>query len=258
MGKQINLINCINPQHADSTPSMAVYDHGGAKLQVYCFGCHYHAWVNPTDIELINIKKENSKRVDVAVESADHTNLVAQFFLDRNFEEDRIPWGRLRMGDENWRWIDGETYIDKAIKLKPRPYMEWDLYDESFNVRGVQRRYLDDGKPKTRYYPDKGGNYADVAWTSIGYSALHITESWIDAQWVTQYRLGQTMTILGTNPNKIKDNIYTWAKEYRIIHLWFDGDTPGIRCANQIMYWCGFHDVKCVNHTKEGKKVYEL
>lgn len=273
MGKRIALINCISPRHTDSTPSMAVYDQGQDKLQVFCFGCGYHAWVYPTEIDLTNPQEDRPRSTVLPTsEPADHKQLVTQFFLDRNFKENKIPWGSIRMGNEV-RPVSNYPE-SRSISVYKRPYMEWDLLDKYWIVRGIQRRYLDDGKPmqpnkvgacqrklsKTKYIP-VNGEYADVAWTFITkrwYDALHITESWIDAHWVKQHQVGDVMTILGTNPDKIKDKIYQWSKEYETIHLWFDGDSPGIRCAEQILFWCIFQRGECVNHTKEGKKVYEL
>lgn len=256
MGKRIALVQCINPRHNDSTPSMAVYEQGEDKLQVYCFGCGYHAWVSPDEVELNTHRtifdNGEPKEDGTLTEPADHRQLVTQFFLDRNFKQENIPWGSITMGNE-WNM------------LFDRPFMQWDLLDENLLVHGKQRRYLDTGTPKTKYIP-MNGKYADVAWINSNehwlcdgrLRELNICESWVDSQWVNTITDSNNMTILGTNPDKIKHKIYDWSKQYDTIHLWFDGDDPGIRCANQIMYWCSMHNLECVNHTEKGKKVYQL
>ena len=65
------------------------------------------------------------------------------------------------------------------------------------------------------------------------------------------------LTILGTNPGKVKELIYGWANRYNEIILWFDGDEPGIKCAEQISNWCLIYQVDVTSVMTEGKKVYE-
>ena len=224
MGKRIGLVQCINPQHNDSTPSMAVYEHGQDKLQVFCFGCKYHAWVTPDKIDF-NQKNYTSSGSSVGdkqwvnyaiVTPVDHKELVTQFFLDRNFKENDIPWGQIEMGNELTTSVDWD-YSNGRYGYRERPYMQWSLYSAASQLLGFQRRYLDDRKPKTKYLPTKSGRYADVAWINSYYTVnLHICESWIDAQWVRKQNEASVMTILGTNPDKIKHMIYDWSKEYDI------------------------------------------
>jgi len=204
MGKRIALINCINPQHQDSTPSMAVYEHprkGGSgqdKLQVFCFGCKFHAWVTPDQIDLKPKEDIPGFKPKYEVQHADHTELITQFFLDRNFKKEDIPWSSLEMGNEVHPLPSplGDTpgTIKPVLRQSSRPYMEWNLYDYKFNVVGKQRRYLDAKQPKTRYIQVGELPYPQIAHLSKHWFGdyehdvrnLHLCESWVDAVWVSR------------------------------------------------------------------------
>jgi len=256
MGQQVGLTHCINPAHDDSTPSMAVYDHGKGKLQVFCFGCQYYGWVDKHEIDVVP-PAQGKKNMHLVTEAADHHDLVKEFFLVRNFEVEYIPWGHLSMGDER--------HTEKLIQ-RPRPYMEWYLYDQEFNVTGVQRRYLDEETPKTRYLQVNDLPYPRVTWLyrTGNPSVLHIAESWVDGQWLyngaedTFKQNVDVLSILGTTAADVKPYLYQWSRYYELgLVLWFDGDEPGINCARKIQRWASDFHLKVTSNIIEGKKVYE-
>lgn len=262
VGKLLGVTRCVNPAHNDSDPSMAVYDHGKDKYQVFCFGCKHHGWVSPDEVDLAISLPSPKRDYTYLTVNEDQTEPIIKFFLDRNFQELNIPWGSIDMGVELQEQSDNPHAM--KYKICSRPYMEWDLYNYRFNSMGRQRRYLDNRKPKTRYFPGGNGNYAEVAYIDLGdpgARALHICESWIDAHWVDIYqadKCDEVMTILGTQSNKIDTHLYNWSKKYRQIHLWFDGDLPGIDCSHDLFRKICEFDSSVYNHTNHGKKVYEL
>ena len=262
MSNRIALLQCINPSHRDSTPSMAVHDHslnpgkavdGKDKLQVFCFGCKFYAWVTREELNLNPTNRLFKRKFINEVIGADNTDLITKFFIDRNFDRKDIPWGELSMG------------IESQVDLYLRPFMEWDLYNYRFNPMGKQRRYLDKSKPKTRYLPGPNGNYASIAWINLGEPgprSLYICESWIDAQWVNVYIADQSdsvMSLLGTNSKKILPKLYTCSKKYGAIYLWFDGDGPGLECES-ILYkqLCEYENCSVFKRSVMDHKVYEL
>lgn len=266
MAKRVGLTQCINPQHRDSTPSMAVYDHGKEdKLQVFCFGCKFHAWVTP---EQVPVNKEDKgakdKPVPIVTYGDNQTvkEQVDQFFKDRNI---KTPWHLIKWGTES------PPYFSSSFSQ--RPFIEWDLLSSNGIVKGSQRRYLDDKTPKTKYFPDKEGNYAKEAWVKFNYTyvannprykwpvttTLAICESWVDAVFVNQ-RLTDVdvMTILGTDTKHIESRLYDLNILYDEIWLFFDGDNPGWKAGNHMTGAGHLSDVRVQNYIVDGKKVYEL
>lgn len=254
MATRIALVPCINPAHQDSTPSMAVYDHGKSKLQVFCFGCKYHGWVTPSDITLsgVEVSFGNYQRQEPQGEHLPLNQvqeMVKYFFMDRHI--DCVPWGHL---------IYGTDVFNNVI----RPYMMYDLHDIHSNIIGQQYRFLDTLKPKVKTVAG-GGRYPSYAWwrpelINVRCNTIRVVESWVDAVFLEQYQTDSkpTLILLGTNINKV-DWYKLLGETVRggIINLWFDGDKAGLECANVLAHKLNSIGGHVDNHTKEGVKVYQ-
>lgn len=253
MAQRLALVQCINPAHKDDTPSMAVYDHGKKKLQVFCFGCKFHGWVTPSQINTTSNTTDTKVSKDVVVTGIHlPTGVIQQkvkdFFTQRNFAD--IPWKYL-------------TYGSEVFGNKIRPYVKWTLYDFNSHIVGYQFRFLDEEKPKIKTMP-VGGKYPQFAWhnpTMLG--GVRITESWVDAQCLDhRYGVKKTLILLGTQPTKVdwyKFLVDCGANTSEVaVHLWFDGDKAGMECANRLWYILTSLGATVTNDTVEGKKVYEV
>lgn len=254
MATRIALVPCINPAHADSTPSMAVYDHGKSKLQVFCFGCKYHGWVTPSAILTGTHRPTRGECGELPVQGEYISpelvqDKVEKFFMERNIEH--IPWGHITYGCENFTGV-------------LRPYMVYALYDLDSNTIGRQYRFLDTLKPKVKTVAS-GGRYPAYAWwrpeliESTG-SAIRVVESWVDAVFLDQCLPGAkpVLILLGTNYNKVDwYRIQTEVVKQHSISLWFDGDKAGKECADKLYHLLSYIGCMVDNNTTEGLKVYE-
>ena len=269
MGERIALTQCINPNHDDSTPSMAVYDHGKDKLQVFCFGCKYHAWVDPIDIDL----KPHIERTNNYVPGTDTGTLcdinscstvkprLSKYCRDRNLSDSSVD----------------ALYDRVTIGYDGRPYMEWSIYDITGKYVGWQRRYLDDEHPKTRY--SKGINIDNTSMlyttslvtNSMDYGdarAIYIAESAFDVFWLQQTKhIPESIhmyTTLGT-PDHINwsDDIKNKLRFAKKMFLYFDRDIPGDRTSHAIMRYkdyinCDIDINNMMEEQPEGTKVYQI
>ena len=177
MAKRIGLSTCINPTHNDKTPSMAVYDHGKDKLQVFCFGCKYHAWVYPENIEI----QERKERGKITPEYTTQYPLKEKYIRDYCEKRNCLEHYKELYEIANPVW-EGE-----------RPQLSWSIYTWEGQYIGKQVRYLDNKKPKTRYVEGKPDGKYTLYYTSLTeYSnkypdVIVITESHFDRDWETMY-----------------------------------------------------------------------
>jgi hypothetical protein len=277
------MMRCLNPAHNDRDPSMAVYDHGQEKLQVYCFGCHYHAWVLPEDIHSWN--KPGSLTVgDVSTlvtnaGSIQYTPKSSRLFSDE-------------MGDELTQFFRQRNMYVPASKhnitygVEPggvptgsgllcadgRSFMEWSVYDLFSTKICSQRRYLDTLRPKTRYIDGHPNNQEQLFSTTLTngfYSdgVLHICESAIDCvfvdqcidhdkinrriMWINSKLVNLVMpidrhSVLSTMGTPTTLNWYELTpklKKYDHVFLWYDGDTPGNKTIMEIGRWLTASDI---------------
>lgn len=251
MAQRIALVPCINPLHQDDTPSMAVYDHGKKKLQVFCFGCKFHGWVTPSQLSTTPNTTDTkvSKGVVVIGEHLPaneiHTRVI-QFFADRRFDLKTVPW----------RYI---TWGSGIFGNKIRPYFRWSLHDFNSNTIGYQTRFLDTEKPKIKTEP-VGGKYPQYAWHNpVIDGFVRITESWVDAQWLDQkHGAKKTLILLGTQPTKVDWYRFLTEAGGGMCMLYLDGDTAGIDCAHKIQHTLTSLGSTVVSSVVKGKKVYEL
>lgn len=251
MAQRLALVPCINPQHKDDTPSMAVYDHGKKKLQVFCFGCKFHGWVTPSQLSTIPNTTDTKVSKDVVVTGGhvptkEVQERVVRFFTDRNFWVRSIPWQYI-------------TYGSGVFGSKIRPYFRWALHDFDSNTIGYQTRFLDDEKPKIKTEP-VGGKYPQYAWHNPRVDGgVRITESWVDAQWLEQiHGVKKTLILLGTQPTKVDWYRFLVGAGYGLVILYFDGDKAGIDCANKIQHTLTSLGATVVCNVVKGKKVYEV
>lgn len=253
MAQRIMLTRCINPRHKDDTPSMAVYDHGKKKLQVFCFGCKYHGWVSPTDIIDTPGSVVKTQDTEVKETQGQHISLeivghmVDQFFNNRHITQ--VPYHLITYGTDTFNNVI-------------RPYFKYALLDEHQNTIGYQVRFLDTHKPKVKTI-SVGGKYPQYA--VYNHTAqndnVRITESWVDAVYLTEnFSASPTYILLGTQPSKIdwyKFITSFYKKDETIVNLWFDGDKAGIECADRIRHTLTSMGVFTVNQTFKGRKIYE-
>lgn len=255
MAQRIALVPCINPAHKDDTPSMAVYDHGKEKLQVFCFGCKYHGWVTPSEVVDTAGKATKTYKTAEQEPTGVHRSLgevrmaVESFFTDRGFRLSGIPWAHIIYGSD--------VFGDRI-----RPYLRWALLDWDNNTIGYQVRFLDEHKPKIKTI-SVGGKYPSVAWLGASRdrdAGVRIVESWVDAVYIN-YIFGDkpTLILLGTQPSKVD-----WYKfivsigNKTEVHLYFDGDKAGMECEGKIQHVLTDLGQVVLPHTQKGKKTYEL
>ena len=237
MSKKLRTIRCINPLHNDSTPSMAVYDSGGDKLQVYCFGCHYHGWVTQGDIPAPITQANPATYVDnrewLPFSQCTFSHTVMKFFEERNIDVYKLS-GLENTEDFNFT-------------------IRWSIYELTHHSSLVyvcdQERYLASsfrcGRPKTKYTNIKNKiTTGSKLYTSsifddtstqgtvlLGEYKLLIAESIIDAVFLEQ-KFGKhgviVVSALGTPTDWDLYKYARWLKSFDSIHLFFDGDNPGI------------------------------
>lgn len=274
MGKRVAITQCINPAHNDSSPSMAVYDHGQDKLQVFCFGCKYHAWVYPEQVELTTPKEYTSATPGMSTRQPLPVNRADYGYLYNDIESAVHTY----CTDRSLSVMDGQLLLDRVrvgVDARHRMYMEWSIYTLIGKYVGTQTRYLDDAQPKTRY--SKGIDidnthmlyYSSLVPVSVSteYDVV-ITESAFDSFWAQQTRERDRntlyLTTLGT-PDSIdwEYGVRFCVLDANAVYLYFDVDIPGSKTTQAILYWWKSNTnntlpINVMEGMPEGTKVYEL
>ncbi len=276
MSERIGLTHCINPNHNDKTPSMAVYDHGKDKLQVFCFGCKYYAWVHQENIQLV--KPNNIKSVyeigQVTVDAADW-NVI------KTYDADIGLMVREYCTKRNLTSVDAQLLLDQITmgtnEPQGRPFMSWNIYNYNGGYRGYQRRFLDDQQPKTDYCTGMviQNRYTLYTTDLVPYNKpegeydIAICESAFDTFWVKQTVPESRDTIyyttLGT-PNAIEweYKLKVIIQEAKKVYLYFDRDIPGYKTVQAIMdYWkynvfTMVEPLDMLEGMPDGSKVYDI